>query len=438
MPILQKMKKLLQYTYYVAFVFLLTFFSNWSSGQGNIDLSDIRFYEKKERNWGTQLQFSKEREELLTDVNSQYEELSTSELKLTFQNRYWNFLDYKQEQLEIDFEVGPMYGNGLWNDSNYIAKRVADQTVFGIRLNGDIKYLYRFYYSENSFTLVQIDSWMRYDLFQKKSNGTSTDSMGVVTNFENKTDRTKLRYGFSARAGWGTGRLNPVNHIMIADYLFDNYFKGRTFSKDENDKIIGEIKKIKSERTIAAGHDNEKEATQFLDFVNQQMFLTRPDNFKNEWKYGEFLPRFNGSRVEIGPFFKYYNREPDFIYGGYVHYSNEKYCNYKWNRNFNVALNYNWYKKKDWMRAEVDLGWSYFIQLRSQFDFGVKYVPGITLNYFEDIEKLNHAFIPYVGYYSQINETTRINLAFEYRFAGNEELMLSGPEVSVSIYRSRY
>lgn len=414
------------------------FVSNWALGQENIDLSDIRFYEKKEMNWGAKFQFNKEREEMLTDISKQYEELSTSELKLTFQNRYWTFLDYKQEQLEFDFEAGPMYGDGLWNDSNYIANYVADQSILGIRFNGAISYVNRFYYSEKSYTLVQIDAKMRYDLLQRNSEGSVIDSNGVSTGFKSKSDRTKLRYGFTARAGWGAGRLNPVNHLMIADYLSDKYFKGRTFSKEENDKIIREIENIKSQRTIALGHDSEKEAEDFLNFVNQQMYLTRPDNFNDEWKYGEFMPRFSGSRVEIGPFFKYYNREPDFVYGGYVQYNNEKYCNYKWNRKFNVALNYNWYKRNDWMRAEVDLGWSYFFQLKSQFDFGIKYVPGITLNYFEDVEELNHAFVPYISYYSQINETARINLVFAYRIAGDEELMLPGPEFSVKFYRSRY
>ena len=90
------------------------------------------------------------------------------------------------------------------------------------------------------------------------------------------------------------------------------------------------------------------------------------------------------------------------------------------------------------MLAEIELGWSYFIQLKSQFDFGLKYLPGVPLNSLDDIGKVNHGFIPYIGYYSQINETTRFNLAVAFRISDNEEIMLPGPEIYVSIYRSKY
>ncbi len=434
----QNMMKTIHYTPLLVFLLLVIILPSNVIGQGNFDRSGIRFYEKRERNIGTQFHFNKEREEMLTDESKQYEELSAGELKLTFENRYWTFLDFKQEQLDFDIEVGPILGNGTWNDSNYVANSVADQSIFGLRFNGAVNYLNRFYYNDKSYTLVQINAKGRFDLYHRNSEGFVTDSNDVITDFDTESDRSKLRYGFTARAGWGAGRLNPVNHLMVADYLFDEYFNGRTFSEEESRKVILEIEKIKGGRTISTGHNSDKEAEQFLNFVNQQMLLTRPDNFKNEWKYGEFLPRFSGSRIEVGPFFSYYSREPDFIFGGYIQYDNEKYCSYKWNRKFNVALSYNWYKMQDWMRAEVDLGWSYFIQLRSQIDFGIKYVPGITLNYFENIGRLNHAFIPYIGYYSQLSETARVNFAFAYRIAGDEELMLPGPEFSVSIYRSRY
>ena len=145
---------------------------------------------------------------------------------------------------------------------------------------------------------------------------------------------------------------------------------------------------------------------------------------------GEFSPRFNGNRVEFGPFFTYYNREPDFIYGGYFLYNHAKYCNVKWNRNFSAGINYNAYKKKDWILAELNMGWSYFLNLKSQFDFGFKYVPGIAVKDTEN-SSFNNGFIPYLGYFTQINSKNRIDIKLAYRFSEDENLMLPGPEFSV-------
>ncbi len=418
-------------------LFLLTIIGSVKAQQ-NFDTTGVRFYEKKEITWGTLYHANKEREELLTDISKQYEEVSTGEIKFQFRNRYWSFLDLKQEQMELNVEAGPLWGNGNWVDSSYIYNRVADHSILGFRVNGSISYNNRFYYVDKSYTLVQISAYAKYDFFRKHSEGMSIDSNDVSSNFDFRSEETKFRYGFTARAGWGTGRLNPVNHLMVADYIFDKYYKGRTFSKEETDKVVLEIEAIKNGRDIVTGHDIDKESLQIVDFLNHQMYLTRPEKLAQDWRFGEFLPRFSGSRVELGPFFKYFNREPDFVYGGYVQYNNEKYCNYKWNRKFNVGANYNWYKKQDLMMAEVELGWSYFMKLKSQFDFGLKYVPGITLNSIKDMGKLNHGLIPYIGYFSQINETTRFNFALSYRISDNEEIMLPGPEFYVSIYRSRY
>ena len=41
------------------------------------------------------------------------------------------------------------------------------------------------------------------------------------------------------------------------------------------------------------------------------------------------------------------------------------------------------------MMGELNLGWSYYSELKSQFDFGVKYVPGIELNGFNDVGPLS-------------------------------------------------
>ncbi len=408
------------------------------AAQQYYDTTGIHFYEKREITWGALYHASEDREELFTDISKQIEDISTGEVKFQFNTHHWTFLDFKQEQLELNIEVGPLWGSGNWVDSSFVDNSTANHTIAGFRANGSVSYNNRFYYSDKSYTLVRIDANVRYDLFRKHSKGTSIDSNDVSTNFDVKSDQTKFRYGFVARAGWGTGRLDPVNHLMVADYLFDKYYKGRTFSGEETEKVVSEIEKIKNNRSITDGHDIDKESAQITDFLNRGMYLTRPENVEKDWKYGEFLPRFNGSRLEIGPFFKYYNREPDFVYGGYIQYNNEKYCNYKWNRKFNVGANYNWYKKQDLILAEVELGWSYFMKLRSQLDFGLKYIPGITLNSVDDMGKLNHGFIPYVGYFSQINEITRVNVALALRISNNDEILLPGPEFYVSIYRSKF
>ena len=174
------------------------------------------------------------------------------------------------------------------------------------------------------------------------------------------------------------------------------------------------------------------------EFLNQKMFLIPVESLENEWKTGEFLPRFDGSRIEFGPFFKYFNREPDFIYGGYVSYENAKYCNVKWNRNFSAGVNYNAYKKQDWILAEINMGWSYFVKLKSQFDFGVKYIPGLILSESGKSGELNHGFIPYLGYFTQTDAKNRIDIKLAYRISDDDNLMLSGPEFSVTVFRSRY
>ena len=69
------------------------------------------------------------------------------------------------------------------------------------------------------------------------------------------------------------------------------------------------------------------------------MLLLAPEDLKTDWELAEFMPRLNGNRIEVDPFFKYFNREPDFIYGGYILYENEKYFNTKWNRSFGAGLN---------------------------------------------------------------------------------------------------
>jgi hypothetical protein len=67
-----------------------------------------------------------------------------------------------------------------------------------------------------------------------------------------------------------------------------------------------------------------------------------------------------------------------------------------------------------------------------------EYIPGIAIDGSGNIGELNNGFIPYLGYFTQIDSKNRIDIKLAYRISENEKLMLSGPEVSVSVFRSRF
>jgi len=432
------MKRNTSYSVLLYIVFILVISTGSSFAQYSFKNSEIFQFQKQEINWGLNYYAGSEREETRTEFWREYEELTTGAVKLQLNNRLWNFLENKQEQFEFNLEAGPLWGNGNWIDSSAVANIEADHKIFGLRTNASANYVSRYYYNNKNYTLVQINGWARYDLYNQNSTGISTDSVNVVTNFNEKTNEDKFRFSLDARAGWGIGRLKPMNHFMVADFILKKYYKHRGFSQNEITKFADEIARIKHQRNIKAGHKTDIESEQMQEYLNQKMFLIPVSSLEEEWKTGEFLPRFNGNRVEFGPFFKYYNQEPDFIYGGYILYDNAKYCTTKWNRNFSAGVNYNAYKKQDWILAEIRIGWSYFMKLKSQFDFGFKYVPGIALNGTGNDGELNNGFIPYLGYFTQIDSKNRVDIKLSYRISEDEKLMLSGPEFSVSVYRSRY
>lgn len=432
------MKRNTSYSVLLYIVFILVISTGSSFAQYSFKNSEIFQFQKQEINWGLNYYAGSEREETRTEFWREYEELTTGAVKLQLNNRLWNFLENKQEQFEFNLEAGPLWGNGNWIDSSAVANIEADHKIFGLRTNASANYVSRYYYNSKNYTLVQINGWARYDLYNQNSTGISTDSFNVVTNFNEKTNEDKFRFSLDARAGWGIGRLKPMNHFMVADFILKKYYKHRGFSQNEITKFADEIARIKHQRNIKAGHKTDIESEQMQEYLNQKMFLIPVSSLEEEWKTGEFLPRFNGNRVEFGPFFKYYNQEPDFIYGGYILYDNAKYCTTKWNRNFSAGVNYNAYKKQDWILAEIRIGWSYFMKLKSQFDFGFKYIPGIALNGTGNDGELNNGFIPYLGYFTQIDSKNRVDIKLSYRISEDEKLMLSGPEFSVSVYRSRY
>jgi hypothetical protein len=417
---------------------LFMFFFITASAQDKSSNAEIFIYKKKELNTGLVFYGNSEREEFRTDLSRSYEEITSGSVAFQFKNNFWNYLDYKQDFLKFNFEVGPFYGFGNWTESSPAGSSNADQTQLGIKANVAVEYSTRFYYNSKNYTLLELGGWANYDFFHQNSKGSSTDSIGVVTDFDDGTNESKFRYGFEAKAGWGWGRLNAMNNYMLAQYIVEKYYAGRVFSEKEILQITSEIAIIKGQRNVATGHDNEIESQIISDFLNEQMLLTMPEDLDVDWGLAEFVPRLNGSRIEGGPFFNYFNREPDFVYGAYIQYENAKYIDRKWNRNLSAGINYSRYKKQDWILGEVNIGWSYYPSLKRQFDFGIKYVPGVELNNFEEIGDFNHGFVPYFAYFSQINSKKRISLAFSYRISQDEKIMLPGPEFSLSFYRSKY
>lgn len=438
-----------------AIVLLLTFMATQLAYSQSNDISnEVVSYKKREINTGFVLEVSRELEELLSADTKFEDERTLLNGKFRFQNLYWNLQDYKQERLNLSLEFGPMGGFGDIIDSTNVESIVADQDFYGIRTALNIDYLYRYYYDAKSYTFFDVSAWGRYDFYKENLDGTSTDSLGVVSAVNESDTKDRLRYGINAKVGWGTGRLSPMNHLMTAHYLLEKYYPGRLFSDYEIAKFAQAIARIKNSRNHKEGHNLDREMEELANFVTTNFVLASPESMSIEWEFAEFAPRFQGNKFEIGPHFKYYNKEPDFLYGGFVQYNNAKYVNVKWNRNISTNVTYERYtrqdweldddgisnnnKSQDWLKAEFDLGWSYYPNLKTQFDFGVRYVPGVEMSNYDDLGSIGHSAIPYIGYFTQLNSKSRVKLDFAWRFADNEQFILPGPEFSLAIYRSKY
>lgn len=395
-------------------------------------------FQKHELKNGFVFSFGKEQEELRTDVTRLYKEQSIFNGTYSLENSNWNLLDYKQEKLNYYFDLGPIGGYGNWVDSSKVGVTDASHNLYGLRAAAEVRYWSRYYYDPKSYSLIDVRATGRYDVYNQNSNGTTVDSFGVSTPLDKKDWNDKLHLGIEAKAGFGFGRLSPMNHLMTAHYLLEKYYPGRIFSDYEIARFAQVIANLKHSRDVRSGHLAEKEVEKLAEFVRGQLMLESPESMQSEWIYGEFDPRYEGTRVEMGPFFKYYNHEPDFVYGGFLQSNWDKYQNVKWNRNVGVSLNYNRYKKQDWITAELKLGWSYYSNLRSQFDFGIRYVPGIEINGFSNVGPLSHNFIPYLSWYSQLNTGSRVRFDFAWRIADGEQFVLPGPEFTLAFYRSRY
>lgn len=395
-------------------------------------------FKKQELNKGFVLSFGNEREELLTDETRLYQEQSIFNGSYKIESSNWNLLDYKQEKFNFSFELGAMGGYGNWIDSSKVNITDADHNLYGLRAAADARYWNRFYYDPKSFSIIDVRATGRYDVYNQHSTGTVVDSFGVSAPLDKSEWNGNWRFGIEAKAGFGFGRLSPMNHLMTAHYLLEKYYPGRVFSDYEIARFAQEIADLKNDRNVQTGHNKDKEMEVLAEFVRRQMMLESPESMSPDWQFGEFDPRYEGTRVEMGPFFKYYNQEPDLVYGGFVQFDWDKYQGVKWNRNIGVSFSYNRYKKQDWASAELKLGWSYYSNLRSQFDFGIKYIPGIEINGFDNVGTLSNNFIPYLALYSQLNANSRIRFDFSWRIADGEQFVLPGPEFSLAFFRSRY
>ncbi|MCA1761349.1 MAG: hypothetical protein LC658_16385, partial [Bacteroidales bacterium] len=331
-----------------SFLLVFFFFSERGFSQPYNDSTSLSFFIKKELNTGVVFSFNAEREELRTDKTRNFEEITKGFAGFRWENRNWIFLPYRQETWNILFDAGPYYGIGDWIDSAKVQVIDAEQKLTGLQGNVQANYTSRFYFDRKNYTLVSVNAWGRYGLFLRNAEGLQTDSNQVTIPYNEKSEHSKLRYGFQAKAGWGIGRLNIVNHYMTAEWLLEKHYPGRLFSVEEIQIVAREIGRIKHQRNARAGHSVKNEWEQLSEYLKKQLFLKNPGSVVSDWELTEFRPRFHGSRIEFGPFFNYFNREPDFVYGGYFKFENHKYCSLKRSRNISASLSYNGYKRKDW------------------------------------------------------------------------------------------
>ena len=411
----------------------MSVFSNYKA-----DTSEIFIFQKQELNTGFIYNGNIEREEEYSSVSYNFEELTYNSAQLGIAYYNWNILSFKQEEWYYSFEAGPFTGQGNFRDSSSVYEYRANHKVLGLKGIFSGGYVNRFYYDRKNYTLVSVTGQGRFSYFRQDAEGIISDTNQVVSDHNEKSMVNKFRIGLQAKAGWGLGRLNNINHYVTAAGLLRKFYPKRLFSESEIIMLSREIAKIKNHREPLASHESETETKVLGEFLNWKMLLEIPTGLSHYWDITEFKPRYRGTRFEFGPFFNYYNREPDFIYGGYARFEKLKYCNLDWNRNLSAGISYNRYKHHDWFLLETDLGWTYYHNLKSEFNFGIRYLPGFIINDIDDFEPVRHSFIPYLEYFSQINSRWRLEAEMALRIAPVAQFVVPGPQFSVSIYRSRY
>ncbi|HKL33871.1 MAG TPA: hypothetical protein VJ919_15125, partial [Tangfeifania sp.] len=257
------------------FLVVLLFFgvSGYSTENFNNDSTVLFPFLKKELNTGFIYQLQQEREQELTDNSNYLEELTTNSLLFKWSNRNWKYLVFRQESWDYTFEAGPFLGSGTLVDSTETEYIDASQDVIGLRTRAAARYSSRFYYDFKNYTIVKVNAWGRFDFYRQNADGMRTDSLQVSAPYSEESDQSKFRYGFEASAGWGRGRLNAMNHFMVAEYLLENNYERRNFSDEEITRLAVEIGKIKHSRNARPGHDAAIEAEQLKSFINRQMLL---------------------------------------------------------------------------------------------------------------------------------------------------------------------
>ncbi len=423
---------------FIVFTLFLIFSSFSLYGQILFENPESMTFIKKEFNAGLRFSMTPEREELYTEETlfSVEQNIGAAAIELVSKNIV--YLPARQEQWSFQFIAGPYLGKGNLADSSATENMDADLSPSGVRGRLQGAYSSRFYWDSRNYTIVNVNAWGQYDIFRRHAEGTIIDSNGVANAYNDDSNRRKGRYGFQAKAGWGIGRMNPVNHYAAAQYLLEKYYPGRNFSEEEIMAVARETGRIKHQRNIGTGRSAENEIKQLTSFLNSKLYLEVPGDMENDWELTEFRPRYEGSRLEFGPFFNYFNREPDFVYGGYIRYEYQKYCSLKMNRNFSAGMNYNGYKKDDWVTFEATAGWNWYPSLKHELGFGIRYLPGMVVKSIDDLQPVRHAVIPYIEYFTQLNSRYRVETAFAYRIANKDEFVMPGPQLSVSVYRSSY
>lgn len=402
-------------------------------------VSSLRFY-KTELNSGFSFYKNDTRESFITDLSNFTENRSNYGADYFYSLNWFGLDNKKQEISKILIGIGPVYATGNSTFSEQLIARSADNRIFGATLSGKIDFSGRYYYEGNSYALVEAAGFGKIEKLQINSKGYEANlvSSAQATRFEENFLDNRLRYGIKTKAGWGIGQPEVANHLMEAEYILNSFYKGRLFSPGEKNELADKIGRIKNSRKLQAAHNTEKEAEEVARFLNSNLLLTIPGELVETWKYGEFSPRFDGNRFEVGPFFNYFNREPDFVYGGFLGFESDKYLNFRWSRLFKAELSYNRYKTRDWLQLETVFQFDFYQNLRSKFSLGLKYIPVLEVKDTRQNTSFQNVFIPTIGYFSQLNEKTRMELALVYNITNQNDYFIQGPEFSLSIYRSRY
>ena len=424
-------------SFIVLFLLNLAFFfaaQNVAAQETTID-NEVVSFRKKELNKGFVFQLSRENSDITIDELPYSLESTAMSGLFRIENNVWNIEDYKQEAYQFSFDLGPFSGAENWEGSSDGESDDFDVHSYGVQaaLNG--AYLTRFYYDPRNYTVFSVSGWGQYNLYRQKQEGNPVGSSEV----DESDTKDNLLFGLSAKTGLGIGRLSPMNHLMTAHFLLEKYYPGRVFSDFEIAQFAQVIAGLKHRRDYKTTRTPGWEEQMVSNFLNKNFLLEAPEALPEDWGYGEFDPRYEGNRFEIGPFFQYYNEDPDFIYGGFMQFDWAKYQSVKWNRDLSASISYNRYHdEQQWMSLELQLGWSYYPNLRSRFDFGAKYISGLELDGFDEDGTISHNIIPYVSYFTQLTSKSRIQLDCAWRIADDEQFVIPGPEFSLSIYRSRY